>query len=111
VNSGRTKAGDRRLFAVIGVAVAALAVVVFFAQAQGPKPTATNTTTAKDTNDGSAPAATAPPGGLDLSVPTIEGGQYRFAEQAGKPMLLFASASWCFPCLGEVPKLARLYQT
>ncbi len=115
VNNRRTKAGGQWLFAVIGVAVAALAVMAFFAQAQGSKPTTTttttNTTTARDTNGGSAPASAAPPGGLDLSVPTIEGGQYSFGGQAGKPMLLFASASWCLPCLGEVPKLARLYQT
>jgi thiol-disulfide isomerase/thioredoxin len=87
--------------------VTALALMAFFAQAQWSKPTATT----RGTNDGSAPASAAPPGGLDLSVPTIEGGQYSFAGQAGKPMLLFASASWCLPCLGEVPKLARLYQT
>lgn len=95
-----------------GLIVAALVVLVgvFLLLLQsGPKP---------PVGDGVAtsenPGATRSGGvlsSLTQNLPTIEGGQYNLAGQTGKPVLVFLSASWCTPCLGEIPKLAQLHNT
>jgi len=96
-------ASRRSLWVVVAVGGLLVFIVagMLIGRPAGSSPPATNGTTASGT----------PPGDLQVSVPTIEGGQYDFSAQAGKPMLLFLSASWCLPCLGEVPKLAKLHTT
>jgi len=46
----------------------------------------------------------------DFSVPTLDGGTFRLADQRGKPTVIFFMAYWCPTCVPEARALARLHQ-
>ena len=46
----------------------------------------------------------------DFSVPTLDGGRVRLADFRGKAVLLNFWATWCPPCVTELPALERLHQ-
>ncbi len=53
------------------------------------------------------PAAEAALWALDLATP--DGGSLRMASFRGKPLLLNFWATWCPPCVEELPLLSRFY--
>lgn len=52
------------------------------------------------------PGAPAP----DFELPRFEGGRESLSAQRGKVVLINFWATWCRPCLEEMPSMERLYQ-
>ncbi|WP_266157002.1 TlpA family protein disulfide reductase [Dyella silvatica] len=46
--------------------------------------------------------------GPELSLPGIDGREHRLGDFRGRRVLLNFWASWCLPCLEEMPALARM---
>lgn len=44
----------------------------------------------------------------DFEVPLLDGGAWRLEDQRGRPVLLSFWASWCAPCMEELPQLQAL---
>lgn len=44
----------------------------------------------------------------DFTLRDIDGDTYQFASFRGKPVLLFTMATWCTPCIREMPELVRV---
>jgi thiol-disulfide isomerase/thioredoxin len=45
----------------------------------------------------------------DFSVPTVGGGTFTLSENLGKPVFINFFATWCPPCVGEMPEIDKLY--
>src|SRR5512136_2411638 len=43
-------------------------------------------------------------------LPSIAGGDFDFASQRGRVVVLHYWATWCPPCVTELPSLERLYR-
>jgi thiol-disulfide isomerase/thioredoxin len=46
----------------------------------------------------------------DLTLDTLDGGKFRLADQAGKPVVINFWATWCPPCRAELPALEQVYK-
>jgi peroxiredoxin len=47
----------------------------------------------------------------DFTAPRLDGGQFKLSEQRGKLVLLDFWATWCQPCLAEMPAIKDIQQT
>lgn len=44
----------------------------------------------------------------DFSVPMVGGGTFKLSEHLGKPVFINLYATWCPPCVGEMPEINKL---
>ena len=44
----------------------------------------------------------------DFSVPLVGGGEFKLSENLGKPVFINMFATWCPPCVGEMPEINQL---
>ncbi len=47
----------------------------------------------------------------EFTAPRLDGGQFKLSEQRGKLVLLDFWATWCQPCIAEMPSLKDIQQT
>ena len=46
----------------------------------------------------------------EFSLPLLDGGKTRLSDHRGRVVLLNIWATWCPPCLSEMPSMEKLYQ-
>lgn len=46
----------------------------------------------------------------DFSVPLAGGGTFTLSENLGKPVFINLFATWCGPCVGEMPEINKLFK-
>lgn len=76
---------------------------------------ASSTAPAPAETSGAGPAAEAPPAETAgeplvprLALPTLDGGHYDLADHRGRWVVVNFWATWCAPCLKEMPELSAL---
>jgi cytochrome c biogenesis protein CcmG, thiol:disulfide interchange protein DsbE len=94
--------GLRRGGAVLALAVLAAAALVLAGRLVGPPPT-----TAAVVVEGKAVMGRPAP---RVELPGLRGGRVRLADLRGRPVVLNFWASWCPPCLAEMPEFQRVHQ-
>lgn len=75
-----------------------------------PDTTTTSATVAMDPDTSTVGVSALPRPAPDLAWPTLEGDTLRLADLRGQLVLLNVWATWCPPCIAEIPDLANLYE-
>lgn len=91
------------------MAVAALVLAACQKPAPAPEATAPRSETAPPAPAAPAPAKPTPPSDMpELKITTLDGAQYDLAARRGKWVVVNFWATWCKPCLKEMPELSAL---
>lgn len=75
-----------------------------------PDTTTTSATITPDVDTSTAGVPPLPRPAPDLAWPTLEGDTLRLSDLRGDLVLLNVWATWCPPCIAEIPDLAALYE-
>ncbi len=99
------------LLTASALAAVILAVALFVAVSsdEGDEPATTATTVAGATNSLLQPdlsGRTVP----DMVLPTFDGGEAALTDYVGTPMVVNFFASWCTPCIKEMPDFEQVHQ-
>lgn len=73
--------------------------------------TTTTTTTETTTSEVTEPNKSDTPGYEDVVFQTLDGKEVKVSDYKGKRVLLNFWATWCRPCVGEMPSLDNAYKT
>lgn len=85
-----------------------LALVLLAAFASGCGDPPAESATAPTTE--SASNASAPSASLDFTRPTHDGGSFTLSDHRGEVVVLNFWATWCLPCLAEIPTFVELQE-
>jgi cytochrome c biogenesis protein CcmG, thiol:disulfide interchange protein DsbE len=102
IQAGPRARGLRRVGVVLALAVSAAAALVLAGQLVGPPPS-----TAGVVVEGAAVVGRPAP---RVELPGLRGGRVRLAELRGRSVVLNFWASWCPPCLAEMPEFQRVHR-
>jgi cytochrome c biogenesis protein CcmG/thiol:disulfide interchange protein DsbE len=94
--------GPRRVGAVFALAALAVIALVLAGRLVGPP-----STTAGVVVEGLAVVGRPAP---RVELPGLRGGRVRLADLRGRPVVLNFWASWCPPCLAEMPEFERVHR-
>ena len=103
--AARARPRPRRLHlrgAVVALAVVAVAAPVLAGRLLG-QPSTTTTVVVKGVAVVGRPAPR-------VELPGLRGGRVRLADLRGRPVVLNFWASWCPPCLAEMPEFERVHR-
>ena len=105
--SGYDRGMNRRLFlSTAAVAIVGAGVATYFI---GRKDAAPGATPGAAADTGAAASADASAGSLlAMSLPDVAGQTQALAQWRGKPMVINFWATWCAPCVREMPELEAL---
>lgn len=105
---------NRRLFLYAGVAVAAAAVGGYAYRTRQAGPSRSTDASGTPAPGGAAPVAANSGGPVAalraLSLPDLDGKPHRIDQWAGKPVVVNFWATWCAPCVKEMPELQALQE-
>ncbi|MBO9357020.1 redoxin domain-containing protein [Bordetella petrii] len=96
---------NRRFFLYAGAA-AAVAVAGGYAYRERRRPAAGPGGAPSPAADGGDPVAAL----RALPLPDLDGQSHRLADWQGRPMVVNFWATWCAPCVKEMPELQALHQ-
>jgi thiol-disulfide isomerase/thioredoxin len=96
----------RRRFTTVGAAAVLGAVIVAAALVAGGGPDETTTNTPGNVEEAAAPGRMVPAGGFEM----LDGSPGSFVTYRGRPLVVNFFASWCAPCLAELPGFERVHQ-
>jgi thiol-disulfide isomerase/thioredoxin len=97
----RSHAKGLRRGGMLALAVAAVAALALAGRLVGPPPTTGVVVEGKALVGRPAPR---------MELPGLRGGRVRLADLRGRPVVLNFWASWCPPCVAEMPDFERVHQ-
>jgi peroxiredoxin len=99
---------QRSLAAVLIVAAAAGLVATLFFRAAGDTAAATRGNACRTLNPDPVPAALRNQDAPDFELPDVTGRRWSLRSLRGRPVLLNFWATWCPPCVEEMPSMEDL---
>lgn len=98
------------LFIVLAFALSALTSSCTNTQTAGTNQTPTSNTTAPQPEKPKVNYPPAPSAIMTADVKNLDGATFKLQDKKGKVVLVNLWATWCPPCIGEIPHLAEMQE-